>query len=119
MTMSTWSAFTAEHLSRLAEQPLFVGDPGERCCPNCGGSVRQYLYESHRPTGPTIVSYVWCSACRHYHGSTGPRPANLRLEDPLRAPDAERMKIEENLAEFFCRLDALWDAGDLPQEVTF
>lgn len=120
MIMCAWRTFSSEHLASLGEQPAFIDDPGERCCPNCGGVLRQYLYTSSRSTGDVVVSYAWCSACRHYAGSTGPRPLGFSMADPLEAlTSIERERIEKDLDGFFARLDTLWADGALPQDITF
>ncbi|WP_154402637.1 hypothetical protein [Nocardioides speluncae] len=92
--------------------------PGGWRCPNCNGVVRHYRYEGRRPGAQTLISYIWCPTCKHYYGSTGPLPAGLQVDDPLRdlTPD-ERLRLESNLALFFHRLDELWDADLLSKDL--
>ena len=65
---------------------------------------------------PTLVSYVWCGACRKFVGTRAKHPSGLLFSDPLAALSAEeRRELERSLAGFLAHLDRLWDEGALPQ----
>lgn len=106
--------FDSEQVKALGRTARNVGGSGERICPACGKvSVRTYRYFSERITGPTVISYVWCSHCHRYAGSTGPRPPGPDLKDPLTRQD--HIDLDHDLIALLERLDHLWDIGRLPQ----
>src|SRR5690348_3912895 len=110
--------FDTAEIQALAAGPRFVDQPVERLCPACGKrGVRTYMYGSDRQGRPTIISYTWCTSCRRYHGSVGPRPDGLRFNDPLSHMSRdERKALERKGAELFRTLDELWNSGALPQQ---
>jgi len=119
--MGGWRSFTEHHLAALRELESFVSNPRERPCPNCAGQVRCYMYVSQRNTSEVVISYTWCGTCKHYAGSTGTRPENFELSDPLAssAPTLEdRMALEADFNSFIGRLDDMWSAGLLPQAMS-
>jgi hypothetical protein len=110
-------AFTADQAAALAQGAGFLLEPGERECPACGESkVRTYVQAPENARRPTLVSYVWCSACRRFVGTRAKHPSGVVFSDPLSmlAP-AERRELERSLIGFLAHLDTLWDAGVLPQ----
>lgn len=114
--MSTsWRPFDASQLSALAASARVHGGGGERVCPACGMRyVRNYNYASSRSTGRTVISYVWCSSCHRYVGSTGPLSSTSQISDPLGSDD--HSVLDEDLAALLKCLDELWDKGILPPE---
>jgi len=109
-----WSGFDTSQIDALGRAAKTAADSAERVCPACGNRcVRSYRYFSKRATGPTMISYVWCSHCHRYAGSTGPRPPNLELDDPL-TPEDHRA-LDYDLIALLEHLDHLWDIGKLPQ----
>jgi len=109
-------AFTPDEVAAIARQPRPWAEPSERVCPACGStSIRFYLQGSMRNDHQILFSYVWCSRCRRYHGSTGPVPDGLVFEDPL-ASDALEWGAKGDT--FFARLDDAWGRGVLPQRFT-
>lgn len=112
--MSTfWRPFEAGQVSALAATARVHDGGGERVCPACGmRCVRSYRYASSRPTGRTVISYVWCSSCHRYVGSTGPLSATSKISDPLSSDD--HSVLDEDLAALLKHLDELWDKGTLP-----
>ncbi len=109
-----WAMYDEAEIRILGKQARQEGLDHERTCPVCGQqSVRTYRYFSSRLTGPTLISYVWCSRCRRYAGSTGPRPPTLALEDPLTV--ADRKRLEGDIFGLLLHLDQLWEEGKLPQ----
>jgi hypothetical protein len=59
-----------------------------------------------------VISYVWCSSCHRYVGSTGPLSATTKISDPLSSDD--HSVLDEDLAALLKYLDELWDKGTLP-----
>ena len=112
-----WGSFDAAQVQELAQAPAFAEDPGERPCPACGErSVRAYFTTPVHARRPTLVSYVWCSACRRFVGTRAAHPAGLVFSDPLAAlPAPQRRELERSLIGFLGHLDRLWDDGVLPQ----
>ena len=112
-----WTSFNGAQVAALTQGVSFIAEPGERDCPACGErAVRAYLTEPPSARRPTLVSYVWCSACRGFVGTRAARPAGLVVTDPLAALSAaERRELEGSLVGFLAHLDGLWDAGVLPQ----
>jgi hypothetical protein len=112
-----WSSFDAAQVEALAQGVSFLSEPAERQCPACGErAVRAYLSSPPGARRPTLVSYVWCSACRRFVGSRSALPAGLVFSDPLATLDAaQRRELERTLVGFLAHLDALWDSGALPQ----
>lgn len=117
MTSPGWRSFDAAQVEALAQGTSFLAEPGERDCPACGErSVRAYLSSPAGARRPTLVSYVWCSACRRFVGTRAAHPAGLVFSDPLASLGAaERRELERTLVGFLAHLDALWEAGALPQ----
>lgn len=115
-----WSSFSGDQITALAQgESLFVR-PGERECPSCGRrSVRAYVTAPENARRPTLVSYVWCTACRKFVGTRARHPEGLVFSDPLAMlSPAERRELERSLVGFLAHLDELWDAGTLPQTFT-
>lgn len=112
-----WESFTADQVTALARDTSFLADPGERVCPACGArAVRAYLTAPETARRRTLVSYVWCSACRKFVGTRAAHPDRLVFADPLAVvPAAQRRDLERTLAGFLTHLDRLWDDGVLPQ----
>jgi hypothetical protein len=112
-----WGGFSPDHVQALATGENFFAAPAERDCPACGcRSVRAYVNVPEKAKRPTLVSYVWCSACRRFVGSRAKHPAGLVFSDPLAVlPAAERRELERTLTGFLAHLDRLWDDGVLPQ----
>ena len=115
-----WGSFTADQVTSLAQGASFLAEPGERECPACGRrSVRAYVNAPENARRPTLVSYVWCSACRKFVGTRTKHPAGVVFSDPLATLSAaERRDIERSLAGFLAHLDRLWESGVLPQSFT-
>ena len=115
--MGDWSSFTGPQVEALAQGESFFRSPGERECPACGRrSVRAYVNAPENARRPTLVSYVWCTACRKFVGTRAKHPDGLVFSDPLAAlSPAERREIERSLVGFLAHLDRLWDDGVLPQ----
>jgi hypothetical protein len=115
-----WSSFSGDEVAALAQGESFLTDPGERDCPACGcRSVRAYVNAPENARRPTLVSYVWCTACRKFVGTRAKHPAGLVFSDPLAVLSAaERRELERSLVGFLAHLDELWDAGALPQTFT-
>ena len=106
-----WRPFEARQVSDLAATTRVHED--ERVCPACGmRCVRSYRYASSRTTGRTAISYVWCSNCHRYVGSTGPLSATSKISDPLSEDD--HAVLDEDLGALLRHLDELWDKGKLP-----
>ncbi|MCA2217224.1 hypothetical protein [Jidongwangia harbinensis] len=112
-----WRSFDAGQVEALAQGTSFLVEPGERDCPACGErAVRAYLTTPEAARRPTLVSYVWCSACRRFVGTRAAHPAGLVFSDPLALlSTAERRELERSLTGFLAHLDRLWDDGVLPQ----
>ena len=112
-----WGSFDAEQVTALTQGRSFLADPGERVCPSCGRrSLRAYVEAPRNARRPTLVSYVWCSACRKFVGSRSRHPDGLVFSDPLAMLSAaERRRLERSLTGFLAHLDRLWDDGVLPQ----
>lgn len=112
-----WSSFDAAQVEALAQGTSFLAEPGERDCPACGErAVRAYLTVPANARRPTLVSYVWCSACRRFVGTRAAHPAGVVFSDPLAVLSAaERRELERSLTGFLAHLDRLWDDGVLPQ----
>jgi hypothetical protein len=112
-----WRTFSGSQVEALAQGPNFMAEPGERDCPACGAhAVRAYLTTPERARRPTLVSYVWCAACRSFVGTRAAHPAGVVFSDPLALLSAtERRDLERSLTGFLAHLDRLWDDGVLPQ----
>ena len=112
-----WGSFSADQVAALAQGASFMAAPGERECPACGScSVRAYVNAPSNARRPTLVSYVWCTACRRFVGTRAKHPAGVVFSDPLAAlPAADRRELERSLIGFLAHLDELWDRGVLPQ----
>src|SRR5690242_11367752 len=112
-----WSSFSGPQVEALAQGPNFMASPGERECPACGErAVRAYLTAPPSARRPTLVSYVWCSACTRFVGTRSRHPDGLVFSDPLALLTAdERRALEGSLTGFLAHLDRLWDDGVLPQ----
>ncbi|BFU42816.1 hypothetical protein [Krasilnikovia sp. MM14-A1004] len=115
-----WSSFTGDQVAALTAGTSFLADPTERDCPACGRrAVRAYLNVPPKARRPTLVSYVWCSACHRFVGTRAAHPAGIVVSDPLAVLEAEqRRELERSLVGFLAHLDGLWDAGVLPQTFT-
>ena len=113
----SWSSFSGEHVEALAQGPNFMAEPAERQGPACGErAIRAYLTTPEKAKRPTLVSYVWCSACHKFVGSRSAHPAGLVFSDPLALLSTdERRALERSLTGFLGHLDRLWDDGVLPQ----
>ena len=116
--MTAWRSFSGDEVAALTQGESFFAAPGERDCPACGGrSLRAYVTPAPRARRPTLVSYVWCSACRRFVGSRARHPEGVVVSDPLAALcAADRRALESSLTGFLAHLDRLWDAGVLPQK---
>jgi hypothetical protein len=117
VTAPAGGAFTGDQVAALAQGASLLTDPGERDCPACGcRRVRAYVHAPENARRPTLVSYVWCSACLRFVGSRTRHPDGLVFSDPLAVLSAaERRELERSLAGFLAHLDRLWDEGVLPQ----
>ena len=115
--MSSWTTFSTTDLAALTEGASFFADPRERDCPACGRRrLRAYVNAPPAARRPTLVSYVWCAACRKFVGTRARHPEGLVFSDPLAVlPAAERRELERSLVGFLAHLDRLWDDGVLPQ----
>ncbi|MGA5302985.1 hypothetical protein ACPCHT_23850 [Nucisporomicrobium flavum] len=115
--MTEWSSFSGAEVTALAQGESFFAAPGERDCPACGcRSVRAYVNAPENARRPTLVSYVWCTACRKFVGTRAKHPEGLVFSDPLAVLDAaQRRELERSLVGFLAHLDRLWDDGVLPQ----
>ena len=102
-----WSSFTGDETAALAG--------GASDCPGCGAAaVRRYLTRPERARRPTLVTYVWCPACRKFVGTRTAHPEGLVFADPL----LTHPPADQTLAGFLAHLDRLWDDGVLPQTFT-
>ena len=112
-----WDSFSGDEVAALTQGESFFAAPGERVCPACGERrLRAYVNAPSNARRPTLVSYVWCSACRKFVGTRAAHPAGLVFSDPLALLTvAERRELERSLVGFLAHLDRLWDAGVLPQ----
>jgi hypothetical protein len=111
------TGFTPEQIESLATGASFLAEPGERDCPACGcRGLRAYVHAPEKARRPTLVSYVWCAACRRFVGSRARHPEGVVFADPLAVLSAaERREVERTLVGFLAHLDRLWDTGVLPQ----
>jgi hypothetical protein len=109
----SWSSFSGDQVEALAQAAGLPEQPRERECPACGErAVRAYLSAPPAARRPTLVSYVWCAACRRFVGTRTARPDGLVFDDPVADwPAPER----PTLVDFLDHLDRLWDDGVLPQ----
>jgi len=109
--------FSADQVAALATGESFFAAPGERDCPACGERrLRAYVHAPASARRPTLVSYVWCAACRRFVGTRARHPEGLVFADPLDVLAAdERRELERSLVGFLAHLDRLWDDGVLPQ----
>jgi hypothetical protein len=112
-----WDTFSGDEIAALTQGESFFAAPGERVCPACGERrLRAYVNAPAQARRPTLVSYVWCAACRKFVGTRAAHPAGLVFSDPLAVlTDAERRELERSLVGFLAHLDELWDSGVLPQ----
>ena len=112
-----WDSFSGAEVAALTQGESFFVAPGERVCPACGEQrLRAYVHSPSNARRPTLVSYVWCTACRKFVGTRAKHPAGLVFSDPLAVlNDAERRELERTLVGFLAHLDGLWDDGVLPQ----
>jgi hypothetical protein len=112
-----WSSFSGDEVAALTRGESFFAHPGQRDCPACGRRrLRAYVHAPENARRPTLVSYVWCSACRKFVGTRARHPQGLLFSDPLAVLTvAERRELERSLAGFLAHLDELWDSGVLPQ----
>ena len=112
-----WGSFSGDEVAALTAGESFFAAPGERACPACGvRRLRAYVTKPEHARRPTLVSYVWCSACRKFVGTRARHPEGLIFSDPLAAvPAEERRRMESSLIGFLAHLDSLWDDGLLPQ----
>jgi hypothetical protein len=115
-----WSSFSGDQVAALAQGESLFAQPGERECPACGRrSVRAYVNAPAQARPPTLVSYVWCTACHRFVGTRARHPDGLVFSDPLAMlTAAERRELERSLVGFLAHLDELWDTGALPQTFT-
>lgn len=113
----SWQSFSGDEVAALTHGDSFFVAPGERVCPACGERrLRAYVTTPPAARRPTLVSYVWCSACRRFVGTRARHPEGLIFGDPLAAlPPDERRALERSLTGFLAHLDQLWDSGVLPQ----
>jgi len=113
----SWDSFSADQVAALTRGESFFADPGERDCPACGERrLRAYVTRPEQARRPTLVSYVWCPACRRFVGTRARHPEGLVFSDPLAVLTvAQRREIERSLVGFLAHLDRLWDDGVLPQ----
>ena len=112
-----WDSFSGDQVASLTQGASFFTSPGERQCPACGAvRLRAYVTTPPNARRPTLVSYVWCSACHKFVGTRAKHPDGLVFSDPLAVlPASERREVERSLVGFLEHLDRLWDAGVLPQ----
>lgn len=118
--MTAWSGFSGDEVAQLTRVESFFTDPGERDCPSCGRRcLRAYVTAPENARRPTLVSYVWCTACGKFVGTRVRHPEGLIFSDPLAGLTAgERRELERSLTGFLSHLDTLWDTGTLPQTFT-
>jgi hypothetical protein len=113
----SWQSFSGDEVAALTQGESFFADPRERFCPACGERcLRAYVNAPENARRPTLVSYVWCAACRRFVGTRARHPEGLVFSDPLAMLSvAERRELERSLVGFLAHLDRLWDDGVLPQ----
>ncbi|MEV4351542.1 hypothetical protein AB0J83_44365 [Actinoplanes sp. NPDC049596] len=114
---AAWNSFSGDQVASLTQGASFFAEPGERECPACGERrLRAYFNAPAGAKRPTLVSYVWCSACLKFVGTRAKHPEGLVFSDPLAVlPAGERRDLERSLVGFLAHLDRLWDEGVLPQ----
>jgi hypothetical protein len=112
-----WDSFSGDEVAAMTTGESFFAAPGERDCPACGERrLRAYVTAPENARRPTLVSYVWCWACRKFVGTRARHPEGLLFSDPLAALSvAERRELERSLIGFLAHLDRLWADGVLPQ----
>jgi len=117
---SNWHTYTTREIETLARTGGGLTDEGEQLCPACGHrTVRRYLHEHQGPQRTVRMSYVWCSNCHRYSSSTGPSIASIyEFDDPGETSAELRALRDSDLFGLLDHLDALWDAGVLPQHFT-
>ncbi|MEV6488174.1 hypothetical protein AB0M20_05960 [Actinoplanes sp. NPDC051633] len=99
-----WSSFSNAETAALAR--------GTSGCPSCrADALRRYLTTPEQARRPTLVTYVWCAACRKFVGTRTAHPDGLIFADPL----ATQPPWSGSLTGFLEHLDRLWDDGVLPQ----
>ena len=98
-----WNSFNGDETAALAR--------GVSHCPACGAALRRYLTTPGTARRPTLITYVWCAACRKFVGTRTARPEGLVFADPL----VTRPPADPTLTGFLGHLDRLWDEGVLPQ----
>jgi hypothetical protein len=111
-----WRNFTTEQTAEITRTiPPLGAAASSGTCPACASpSLHWYSYRNDLRPGSRIA-YVWCSACRHYHGDVVV-DSHPTLTDPYDGCSLEaRAAMESDLGSFFAGLDALWAAGHLPQ----
>jgi hypothetical protein len=115
--MTTWTNYTPDQITAIVKLLPSIGEPGTaRLCPSCGDQEALRWYSYRNPfRNNSMITYVWCSGCRHYSGETT-EDRGWDLPDPLSgASRADRIAMESTLDTFFSRLNELWRSGELPQ----
>src|SRR4051794_39638442 len=116
-----WRSFDWGDIPALTEpvepaRPASAGSDagrGERPCPACGvRAVRAYHCEVAGARRPTLLSYIWCTACRRFVGARRPWPAGAVVPDPLAGlAGDDRRALERSVETFLAHLDELWNTG--------
>ncbi|MFI6026351.1 hypothetical protein [Amycolatopsis magusensis] len=117
MSANRWRTYSPRELDELGRTAPPLTETGERLCPACGArAVRRYLYD-HHGRREVAMSYVWCANCRRYASSTGPPlTPDFVFDDPAEDSAELRALRDADLMSLLDHLDALWNAGVLPQQ---
>lgn len=113
---NSWRNFSAQQVHVIQEELPPIGTPRDAGrCPSCGENTLHWYHYANLFRARSKVSYVWCSGCRLYIGST--TAAELwDLPDPLGDLTSEaRTELEKDREGYFSRLDQFWRSGALPQ----
>jgi hypothetical protein len=81
--------------------------------------MRRYfqLFEGSQRT--VLITYLWCPCCHAYDGSTVPGTGMKLDHDPMAELDAAEVRLlKADMKSYLAKLDALWEAGKLPQRLT-
>ncbi|WP_206743467.1 hypothetical protein, partial [Kitasatospora sp. MBT63] len=89
----------------------------ERTCPLCGHlGLRSYHREKLGRTTPSMINYLWCSACHGYSSSFTAAERRTVDRDPLQDAYGDRVpELMRDPEGLLVILDGYWEDGRLPQ----